>query len=65
MAWANLEKHTSTFTGQGKKGGTFFLLQENTFYLLQENGYRIRLQESMEWANPSKSSSVWVAETKH
>jgi hypothetical protein len=65
MAWVNTTKHTSTFSAQEKLGRAFYLLQEIADYLLQENGYKIKLQESMEWAGTSRNASTFTGITKH
>lgn len=65
MAWTNLDKSTSTFIPQEKVGRAFYLLQEMADYLLQENGYKIVLQESMEWSNGTKHTSTFTNQTKH
>ena len=63
--WSNQGKNSSTFTDQAMNSGTFYLLQEISDYLLQESGYRILLQESIDWAGLSKSSTTFTNQAKN
>ena len=59
------EKHSSTHTNETMNSGLFFLLQEIGDYLLQENGYRILLDDSIDWGLGTKNSSSFVNLAKH
>lgn len=65
MAWTGQSKTTSSFTPQSKTSSTFdkgvdYLLQELGDYLLQENGYKIVLNQSLAFRNPTD----WTAQNK-
>lgn len=57
-------KSDATFSKQTTESGLFYLLQEISDYLLQENGYRILLQESIDWAGLSKGSASFSKQAK-
>ena len=65
MVWANTSKSSSTFTDQAMNSGLFFLLQEISDYLLLESGYRILIQESIDWGGQSKSSTTFNNQAKN
>lgn len=62
--WNNQSKNSATFSDQTTDSGLFFLLQEISDYILQENGYRILLQESIDWAGLSKGSASFSNQAK-
>lgn len=65
MSWDNQTKSSTSFTTEEMNSGLFFLLQEIGDWLLQENGYPILLDQSIEYAKQSKSSSIFTNQAKN
>jgi hypothetical protein len=65
MSFDNQSKSSSSFTTEAMNSGQFFLLQENFDWLLQENGYPILLDQSVDYSNQSKNSSVFNNQAKN